>query len=75
MSKTSSRTLLAVLLSGFLLMGSVATVQAYDKCSNRIHKAERNLDRAIRRYGLHSVQAERRREQLERVRERCHRRY
>ena len=64
---------LTVLLSGFLLIGSVAPAQAYDRCSARIHKAERNLQRAIQRHGLHSVQAERRRDELERVRARCHR--
>lgn len=67
--------LFAVLLSGFLLISSVAPAHGFDRCEARIRKAERNLERAINRHGLHSVQAERRREQLERVRERCHRRY
>jgi len=67
--------LFAILLSGFLLMGSVAPAHGFDRCEARIRKAERNLERAIRRHGVHSIQAERRRDQLERVRERCHRRY
>jgi len=76
MSRILSKTnVLMALLFVFLLIGSVAPVQAFDRCSERIHKAERNLQRAIRRHGLHSVQAEREREKLERVRERCHRRY
>jgi len=58
---------------GFLLIGSAAPVSAYANCEQRIRKAERNLDRAIQRHGLHSIQAERRRDQLERVRARCHR--
>jgi len=75
-SRTFSRIgVLTIFLSGFLLIGSVAPVQAYDKCEHRIRKAELKLERAIRRHGVHSIQAERQREQLERVRERCHRRY
>ena len=76
MARTFSRIgVLTIFLSGFLLIGSVAPVQAYDKCEHRIRKAELKLERAIRRHGVHSIQAERQREQLERVRERCHRRY
>lgn len=63
----------AVALAGFLLIGSVTPASAYANCEQRIRKAERNLDRAVARHGLHSVQAERRRDQLERVRARCHR--
>lgn len=63
----------AMALAGFLLVGSVAPASAYTNCEQRIHKAERNLDRAIARHGVHSEQAERRRDQLERVRARCHR--
>jgi len=75
-SRTFSRIgVLTIFLSGFLLIGSAAPVQAYDKCEHRIRKAELRLERAIRRHGVHSIQAERQREQLERVRERCHRRY
>jgi len=65
----------AILLSGFLLIGSVAPLHAFDKCEHRIRKAELRLEKAIRKHGVHSIQAERQREQLERVRERCHRRY
>jgi len=59
-------------LSGFLLLGSAQPMQAYD-CEARIRKAERNLERAIRRHGIHSIEAERRRDQLERARARCRR--
>ncbi len=44
-----------------------------DKCERRIHQAELKLERAIRKHGLHSIQAERRRDELEKVRARCHR--
>lgn len=59
--------------AGLLLIGSVMPIHAYATCEQRIHRAERNLERAIERHGLHSIQAERRRDQLERVRARCHR--
>ncbi len=70
LSKTG---VLTMLLTGFLLIGSAQPIQAYDRCEVRIRTAERNLERAIRRHGIHSIQAERRRDQLERVRARCHR--
>ena len=62
----------AMVLTAFLLLGSVQPMQASD-CEARIRKAERNLERAIRHYGLHSIEAERRRDQLERARARCRR--
>jgi len=75
-TRTFSRIgVLTILLSGFLLISSVPPASAYANCEQKIRKAERNLEKAISRHGLHSIQAERRREQLERVRERCHRRY
>ena len=65
----------AMALAGFLLIGSVTPASAYANCEQRIRKAELKLEKAIRRHGVHSIQAERQREQLERARERCHRRY
>lgn len=64
---------LTMALAGFLFIGSANPVHAYATCDQKIHKAQRNLERAIQRYGLHSAQAERRRDQLERVRARCSR--
>jgi hypothetical protein len=60
-------------LAGFLLMASAMPMHAYANCEQRIYRAERNLEKAIQRYGLHSIQAERRRDQLERARARCQR--
>lgn len=62
-----------VMLGGFLMIGSVQPMQAYDHCGRRIHKAEMKLERAIHRHGPNSRQAERQRENLERVRANCHR--
>ena len=59
----------AVVVAAFL-MGSTAPLQAAT-CAQRIQRAERKLEQAIQRHGLHSVQAERRRDQLERARARC----
>ena len=74
MPKLFSRaSVFTLLLSGFLMIGSTTPMQAYDRCSARIHKAERNLERAIQRHGVHSVQAERQRDKLERIRQHCHR--
>lgn len=49
-----------------------AAVPARADCRGDIRKAEANLDKAIRKHGEHSPQAEERRRQLEEVRRRCH---
>lgn len=62
-------------LLGALLLGVVpAQAERVDRCRQRIHKAEANLDVAVRRHGRHSRQAEKRRMELERVRDQCNRR-
>lgn len=71
--KTLAKAIVLTMLTGSLLIGSATPMQAYDNCARRIYKAERNLERAIQRHGLHSIEAERRRDQLERARARCHR--
>lgn len=72
LQKILGKSAVLIVLAGMLL-GSAKPLLAYATCEQRIHKAEMNLERAIRRHGLHSPQAERRRDQLERVRARCHR--
>jgi hypothetical protein len=66
---------LAALLSGFLLLGSAVPMHAFDKddrkCERQIHNAEEALEKAVRRHGEHSRQAEQKRHQLEETRERC----
>ncbi len=44
----------------------------HERCERDVHKAERNLENAVRKHGEHSRQAEKRRHELEEVRERCH---
>jgi hypothetical protein len=43
-----------------------------DRCRRDVHKAEERLEKAIRKHGEHSRQADARRHQLEEARERCH---
>ena len=65
-------------LIAFGFVAGTIPARAYDrdderKCERRVHRAEENLEKAVHRHGEHSPQAERRREQLERVRARCRR--
>ena len=63
----------ALIVSGFL--GGSVTVWAVDrddKCEKRVHKAEEQLEKAVRKHGEHSRQAEQKRHDLEEARERCH---
>lgn len=66
--------LLAAMLCGFLLLGGAAPAQAherYDRCAQRIHRAEEKLERAIHRHGPNSRQAQKHRHELEEAREHC----
>ena len=67
-----------MMLSGILgasLLAGVA-VPAYadrdDDCRRNVQKAEQNMEKAVRKHGERSRQAEQRRRKLEAVRERCH---
>jgi hypothetical protein len=66
--------LCGAMLSACLIAGTAIPAHADqdDKCRHDIHRAEQNLDKAVRQHGEHSRQAEERRHQLEEVRERCH---
>ena len=62
-------------LVGAVLLG-VVPAQARDpddRCAQRMRKAEAQLDNAVRKHGRHSRQAERRRQELNRVRDQCNR--
>lgn len=72
--KRGETTLLAAAFGAFLLVGGAAPTLAGDRdngCRERIQKAEAKLRREIDRHGEHSRQARKRRNELERVRERC----
>lgn len=65
--------LLAMTLGTLMLLGTAAPAMAarHDGCARRIQRAELNLDRAIRRHGVRSRQAQNRRRELERARASC----
>ena len=68
------RTLLTAALMA-VLVGSVAVQPVHAenraKCQRNVEKAEANLDQAISRHGEHSKQAEQRRRDLAKAREKC----
>lgn len=71
--KTVGFGLLAVLLVGGAAIPARADRDdGHERCQRAVHKAEQNLEKAVRRHGEHSRQAENRRHQLEETRERCH---
>lgn len=74
LKKVIAKTMLCAMLGASLLAGLATPARADrdDKCRNDIHKAEENLEKAVRKHGEHSKQAEKRRRQLHEVRERCH---
>lgn len=71
------RNLMKVVLGSALLVGAIPLasqpVQARERnsCSARLRTQERDLNRAIRRYGYHSRQAQRERNELRRVERHC----
>ena len=70
MSRKFIRRFLVVTLLAAAFIGTGVPAQAVT-CQQRIHRAQIRLERAIRRHGAHSVQAERRRDDLERARQSC----
>jgi len=70
LKKVFAKTMLFVMLGASLLAGTAVPARA--DCRNDIRKAEENLQKAVRKHGEHSRQAEERRRQLEEVRRRCH---
>ena len=62
----------AMFLAGFFFMVALAPLRADDRCARRVEKAEARLHEAIEHHGEHSRIAEKRREELHRVREACH---
>jgi hypothetical protein len=72
--KMIGKGLLCAMLGASLLAGVATPAHADrdDRCRRDVRKAEENLERAVRKHGERSRQAEQRRRQLEEVRERCH---
>ena len=62
----------SILMAAMLAGTAVWAAQSPASCDQRIRNAEHRLHKAVRRYGAHSRQAQKRRQQLERVRNRCH---
>lgn len=71
LQKVFNKFIMLVMISGLLLISSAKPAQAFATCEQKIRRAERNLEKAIQRHGVHSVEAERQRDKLERVRARC----
>jgi hypothetical protein len=74
------KALIATCIVSLFLAGTAVPARALDrdhdrddrKCEKQVSKAESNLQKAIRKHGEHSRQAEQARHQLEEARERCH---
>jgi len=65
---------LAVMLGALVMFGGAGVAQAADRddaCYRKISKEERELDRAIRRHGFYSRQADHERRELDRLRWEC----
>ncbi len=66
------RALISLVIGGCLLFGAVPIkADRRSDCEKKIHKAEKNLDKEIRKHGEHSRQAEKRRHELEEAHEHC----
>jgi hypothetical protein len=64
----------AIILAGFFMVSTATMVEARDrddKCEQRVHKTERNVERAVQKHGEHSRQAEKQRHEMEEAREKC----
>ena len=70
LKKTFTKAFLCAMLAGLFLAASALPARA--DCAKDIRKAEANLEKAVRKHGEHSPQAEQRRRELEDVRRRCH---
>jgi F0F1-type ATP synthase epsilon subunit len=66
--------LTASVMAGALFAGAAVPATAVDRrerCEQKVRKAEDNLQKAVRRHGEHSRQAEQKRDALERARANC----
>jgi hypothetical protein len=69
----SSKFLLTLIAAGTMSLGFTGTAEAqrWDSCSARIHKDQRDLNRAIDRHGYNSSQARHEQNELERDAANC----
>lgn len=65
-----SAIVIALFLAGTVPLSAMG-YEGHRKCEQRIHNAEARLQNAISKHGEHSRQAEKRRRELEEVREHC----
>jgi TolA-binding protein len=72
--KMIGKTVFCTMVGASLLAGVATPARADrdDACRRQVRKAEENLEKAVRKHGQRSKQAEQRRRQLEETRERCH---
>jgi hypothetical protein len=68
-----TRKLLAIALGAGMLVATAAPAMASSRnnCAHRIQQARINLDKAVRRHGVRSRQANERRRELEHARNSC----
>jgi hypothetical protein len=66
------KTLVATLLGGFLLFGTLTPTVVADDCKERVRKAEEKVKKETDRHGEHSKQADQARHERDRVRKDCH---
>jgi hypothetical protein len=71
LTKTLGKMMLCAMLGASLMAGVATSARADDRCDRDMRKAQENVDKAVRKHGEHSRQAEDRRHELEAVRERC----
>jgi len=74
LKKMFGKTMLCSMLGASLLagVGTPAHADRDDRCRHDTQKAEEKLEKAVRKHGEGSRQAEQRRRELNEVRERCH---
>jgi len=68
----TSRKASALVLAAIMTISGAGVLQATaENCSERVHKAEHNLQEAVRKHGEHSRQAEQKRHELDEARAHC----
>ncbi|HET9401704.1 MAG TPA: hypothetical protein VFO34_12215 [Candidatus Acidoferrales bacterium] len=71
MKKVGRSLLATATLGGFLLIGGVPALHAANRCERRVRNDEISLNKAVRRHGENSRQADRWRNQLRIDRDTC----